>query len=108
MTTTSTCTARRRRSCSGARGATSATAACGWPIPVLLAERVLRDQPEWTRERILHAMEGGTSQRVNLTRPLQVILFYLTAVVMPEDGSVRFAEDIYGHDGKLTRALARP
>jgi murein L,D-transpeptidase YcbB/YkuD len=76
--------------------------------PVMLAEWVLRDQPEWTRERITAAMQSGTSQRVNLTRPLQVILFYLTAVVMPEDGSVRFADDIYGHDRQLQRALARP
>jgi L,D-transpeptidase YcbB len=75
--------------------------------PVMLAEWVLRDQPEWTRERIVSAMQSGTSQRVNLTRPLQVILFYLTAVVMPEDGSVRFADDIYGHDARLARALAR-
>ena len=35
-----------------------------------------------------------------------MILFYLTAVVMPEDGTVHFAEDIYGHDGKLASALA--
>ena len=45
------------------------------------------------------------SQLVKLTRPVQVVLFYLTAVVMPEDGSVRFAEDIYGHDGRLDKAL---
>jgi murein L,D-transpeptidase YcbB/YkuD len=74
--------------------------------PVTLAEWVLRDQPEWTRDRILAAMEGPTSQLVKLTRPLQVILFYLTAVVLPQDGSVHFADDIYGHDGKLARALA--
>jgi hypothetical protein len=36
-----------------------------------------------------------------------VILFYITAVVMPEDGTVRFAEDIYGHDARLEKALAR-
>jgi murein L,D-transpeptidase YcbB/YkuD len=74
--------------------------------PVMLAEWLLRDRPEWTRERVLAAMQGSASERVTLTRPVQVILFYLTAVVMPEDGSVRFAEDIYGHDEKLARALA--
>jgi len=26
--------------------------------------------------------------------------------VMPEDGTIRFAEDIYHHDAKLDRALA--
>jgi murein L,D-transpeptidase YcbB/YkuD len=34
-----------------------------------------------------------------------VILFYVTAAVMPEDGTIHFAEDIYGHDAKLDRAL---
>jgi L,D-transpeptidase YcbB len=49
---------------------------------------------------------ANQSRRVDLTRPIQVILFYLTAVVMPEDGTVRFAEDLYGHDARLDRALA--
>lgn len=75
--------------------------------PVALAEWALRDQPEWTRERIVAAMNASRSLRVNLTRPIEVILFYITAAVMPEDGTIRFAEDIYGHDGKLDRALAR-
>jgi murein L,D-transpeptidase YcbB/YkuD len=35
-----------------------------------------------------------------------VILFYVTAVVMPEDGTVHFAEDIYRHDARLEKALA--
>jgi murein L,D-transpeptidase YcbB/YkuD len=75
--------------------------------PVQMAEWVLRDQPEWTRERILNAMEEGPiSQRVHLTRPLQVILFYVTAMVRLDDGTVQFADDIYGHDGRLARALA--
>ena len=72
-----------------------------------LATWALRDQPEWTRERILNAMEEGPiSQRVHLTRPLQVILFYVTAMVRLDDGTVQFADDIYGHDGRLARALA--
>lgn len=72
-----------------------------------LAEWVLKDQPQWTRDRILAAMDGSRSQRVNLIRPMQVILFYVTAVVMPEDGTIRFAEDIYGHDARLHRALTQ-
>lgn len=75
--------------------------------PVGLTAWLLRDQPGWSRERILAAMEGPVSQRVTLTRPVQVVLFYLTAVVLPADGAVHFAEDIYGHDARLARALAR-
>ncbi|HEX9755230.1 MAG TPA: L,D-transpeptidase family protein [Gemmatimonadales bacterium] len=73
--------------------------------PVGLAAWVLRDQPEWTPERIAEAMNGEEiSRRVNLTQPLPVILFYTTAVVEP-DGTVRFAGDIYGQDRTLDRAL---
>ena len=75
--------------------------------PVALAEWVLKDQPEWSRDRILAAMQGSAPLRVNLRQPIQVILFYITAVVMPDDGTVRFAEDIYGHDAKLEKALSR-
>lgn len=52
-------------------------------------------------------MNGRQSRRVNLTQPIQVILFYVTAAVMPEDGTIRFAEDIYGHDAKLDATLSR-
>jgi murein L,D-transpeptidase YcbB/YkuD len=74
--------------------------------PVALAEWALKDRPEWNRERILAAMEGPRSLHVSLTRPIQVILFYTTAAVMPEDGTIRFVEDIYGHDQRLDRALS--
>jgi murein L,D-transpeptidase YcbB/YkuD len=73
--------------------------------PVGLAQWVLADRPEWTRERILAAMHGDESLRVDLLRPIRVILFYLTAVVTPEDGIVHFVNDIYGHDARLDRML---
>jgi murein L,D-transpeptidase YcbB/YkuD len=74
--------------------------------PVALAEWVLQDQPEWPRDRILAATRGTATVRVRLSRPIKVILFYTTAAVMPEDGTIHFAEDIYRHDLKLDRALA--
>jgi L,D-transpeptidase YcbB len=75
--------------------------------PVALAEWVLEDRPEWTRSRILAAMDGTQSTHVLLPRPIRVILFYTTAAVMPDDGTIRFAEDIYQFDAALDRALAR-
>ncbi len=74
-----------------------------------LAQWALRDQPDWTRERIEAAMEGKTSLRVDLAQPLPVILFYMTAMLLPSDPALHFAEDIYGHDARLARALkSRP
>jgi L,D-transpeptidase YcbB len=75
--------------------------------PVALAQWALAEQPEWTRERILAAMTDSRSLSVKLLRPIQVILFYTTAAVMPEDGSIHFADDIYLQDAKLDRALER-
>jgi murein L,D-transpeptidase YcbB/YkuD len=75
--------------------------------PVGLAEWVLADQPTWTRDKILEAMNAKTSMRVNLRRPIPVIVFYLTAVVIPENDTLYFAEDIYGHDTRLDQYLTR-
>jgi murein L,D-transpeptidase YcbB/YkuD len=73
--------------------------------PIALAEWALQGQDDWTRAKIVAAMNGTQPRRVNLARPIQVILFYVTAVVMPEDGTIHFADDIYGHDARLDRAL---
>jgi murein L,D-transpeptidase YcbB/YkuD len=72
--------------------------------PVALAEWVLRDQPEWTRERILAAMAGERPTHVNLKQPVTVVLFYDTVHVNSE-GVAFFVEDIYGHDAQLDAAL---
>jgi L,D-transpeptidase YcbB len=60
--------------------------------PIALAEWALKEQPEWTRDRIVSAMSATQSIHVPLSRPIQVILFYTTAAVMPDDGTIRFAE----------------
>jgi murein L,D-transpeptidase YcbB/YkuD len=73
--------------------------------PVALAEWVLRSEPAWTRERITAAMNGAPNVRVDLTAPVQVVIFYTTAIVQPEDGAVHFAEDLYRQDPPLDRAL---
>jgi murein L,D-transpeptidase YcbB/YkuD len=73
--------------------------------PVGLAEWVLESEAGWTRDRIVTAMNGAGSQRVDLSRPVQVIFFYVTAAVLPEDGDIHFAADVYGHDERLDAAL---
>jgi murein L,D-transpeptidase YcbB/YkuD len=73
--------------------------------PLALAEWTLADQGEWPRARIESAVKGPASTTVTLAQPVRVILFYTTAAVMP-DGTLQFADDIYGFDLKLERALA--
>jgi len=75
--------------------------------PIALAEWALKEQPDWSRDRIVSAMNGTRAIHVLLPRPIQVVLFYTTAAVMPDDGTIHFAEDIYLHDVLLDRALAR-
>lgn len=73
--------------------------------PAALAAWVLQDQPEWTPARILESMNGPRTRRVDLPRPIPVLLVYLTALVWPQDGSMHFADDIYGWDARLEAAL---
>jgi murein L,D-transpeptidase YcbB/YkuD len=68
--------------------------------PVALAQWALG----WPRERVEAAMHGARTQRVALARPVRVVLFYTTAVVLGD--AVHFAHDVYGHDARLERALA--
>ncbi len=70
-----------------------------------LAEWVLKDRPEWTRERILEAMNGTRSLPVQVEPPIRVALFYMTAAIMPDDRSIHFTDDIYGADDRLDNAL---
>ena len=74
--------------------------------PADLAAWVLRDNPGWTPDRIRAAMNGTTTQQVNLTHPIPVLILYGTVIVL-EDGVVRFYDDIYGHDADLEKVLAK-
>jgi len=78
--------------------------------PVGLAQRVLRDDPGWTRERIVAAMDAREETVVRLEDPIPVHLGYWTAWVQ-QDGTVAFTDDPYGldrrHDAALRRARRR-
>lgn len=74
--------------------------------PVGLAEWVLSPDG-WNRDRIIAAMHDTRSLHVTLARPIRVVLFYLTAMALPGERTVRFADDIYGHDATLHRALEK-
>jgi murein L,D-transpeptidase YcbB/YkuD len=75
--------------------------------PAVLAAWLLQDQPKWTLEDIKAAMQSGPdNHQVNLTRPVPVVIVYLTAIV-EENGEVYFYNDIYGLDGALNDALAK-
>jgi len=74
--------------------------------PVGLAEFILADSGEWTRERIESAMNGDKPKTVTLKQAVPVYIFYST-VLADEVGNVSFYEDIYGHDLILSDLLAK-
>jgi L,D-transpeptidase YcbB len=75
--------------------------------PDVLAAWILQGQPEWNLEKIRAAMQSGKDDnRVDLPRPIPVLILYGTAVA-PEDGSAHFYDDIYGYDADLEKRLAK-
>jgi L,D-transpeptidase YcbB len=68
--------------------------------PEKMAQYLLRDQPEWTPEKIEEAMNSGNEKYVKLKDPVPVIITYYTAWV-DENGQVNFRDDIYSHDQTL-------
>lgn len=75
--------------------------------PAALAAYVLQAAPGgWNDEAIEAALCGAKTLRVELARPVNVVVFYSTAVATQSEG-VLFFDDIYGHDRKLQELLDR-
>lgn len=68
--------------------------------PEKMAQYLLRDQPEWTTEKIEDAMNSGNERYVKLKTPVPVIITYYTAWV-DDNGQLNFRDDIYSHDQTL-------
>jgi murein L,D-transpeptidase YcbB/YkuD len=69
-----------------------------------MAEYVLRNQPEWTPEKINEAMNSGDQKFVKVKDPIPVLITYYTAWVN-DDGKLNFRQDIYGHDEDLAEKM---
>ena len=73
--------------------------------PETLAQYVLRDQPEWTPDRISAAMRAGEQRHVKLTHAIPIHIVYMTARVDP-NGGLHFQNDVYGYDATQARTGA--
>ena len=69
-----------------------------------MANYVLRNQPEWTPEKINEAMNSGEEKYVKVKDPIPVVITYYTAWV-DDNGRLNFREDIYGHDASLAQKM---
>jgi murein L,D-transpeptidase YcbB/YkuD len=72
--------------------------------PFKMASYVLKDQKEWTAEKIDAAMNKGEEQFVKVKNPIPVLITYYTAWV-DENGVLNFRDDIYNHDTNLLKKM---
>jgi L,D-transpeptidase YcbB len=72
--------------------------------PKKMALYLLRNNPQWTEEKIDAAMNSGKEQWVTLKDPVPVYIAYLTAWV-GRDGKLNLRNDIYHRDQQLASML---
>jgi len=72
--------------------------------PFHFAELLLADNPGWDRAKIDAVVESRKTTRVNLSKPLTVMLLYWTAAV-DNERRVVFKQDIYDRDGAVLVGL---
>ncbi len=68
--------------------------------PTKMAIYLLRNQKEWTPQKINEAMNSGEEQVVRLKAAIPVLITYYTAWV-DANGLLNFRGDIYRHDAEL-------
>ena len=74
--------------------------------PVTLAEYALGDQPAWTRDRIVRAMQTREESIAHVRQPIPVHIGYWTAWI-ERDGTLAFTDDPYDLDRRHERAWRR-
>jgi L,D-transpeptidase YcbB len=72
--------------------------------PFELADLLLAGSPDWSPERRDRILASGRTTRIDLPRPMPVVLTYYTAWV-DETGTLQFREDIYARDQAVLAAL---
>jgi murein L,D-transpeptidase YcbB/YkuD len=71
-----------------------------------LADYLLRDQKDWSGDKVRTAMAGNQEQKVQVKNPQSVYLTYYTAWV-DDNGRMNFRDDIYGHDRETADRMFR-
>lgn len=74
--------------------------------PKALAERILKQDPAWTSEKITAAMNAGKEKTVVLKKKIPVYIGYFTAFV-DSSGRVNFRDDIYKRDPAMLALLMK-
>ena len=72
--------------------------------PQKLAEYLLRNDPSWSTQKIVAAMNKGKEQYVTLKETVPVFIAYFTCWV-DRQGNINFRNDVYGRDQRLAEML---
>lgn len=72
--------------------------------PFEMARYLLRNDKQWTDEKIMTEMNRSSEKWVRLDHPVPVYVVYFTCWV-DGDGIVQFREDVYGHDKRMAGHL---
>lgn len=72
-----------------------------------LAAYLLKDDPQWSPDRIEAVVKAGRNLRARLVDPIPIHVVYDTAWV-DESGTVQFRDDVYGRDRQVTAPLPTP
>jgi murein L,D-transpeptidase YcbB/YkuD len=71
--------------------------------PFVFADLLMEGDPAWSEARREEILASGKTTRINLPKPMPVMLTYYTAWMA--DGQMQFRRDIYDRDGPLLKAL---
>ncbi len=74
--------------------------------PEKLANYLLKNNPDWTPQKINAAMHRGVEKYVTLKNPVPVYIGYMTAFV-DSDGRINFRDDIYKRDEALEKMIIK-
>jgi len=72
--------------------------------PLALANYLLKDESNWSREKLQRVVDRKQTRWVKLSQPVNVYLTYFTSWV-DHSGQAHFRQDIYNRDQKLQRQL---
>jgi len=72
--------------------------------PDKLAKYLLRENDEWSADKINEALASGEETFITLKKSLPVYIVYFTTWV-DQKGKLHFRDDTYGHDRKLEHEL---
>ncbi|MCK4824049.1 L,D-transpeptidase family protein [bacterium] len=73
--------------------------------PFRLAEKLLDDENNWSRDKIMELIRSEKTKTVHLKTPISVLLLYATAFPAYEDDIIEFRKDIYNRDAAILKGL---